>query len=65
MPVGEIESCVTLLKAPKYENKTWKHDSYRSAAKRAWALQDMHSCKITTNPEDRTIAINATDYYNS
>ena len=60
-----IEWSVTLLKEPKYRNKTWKHDSYRSASVRGWALQDLHSCDLDTNTKDRTIVVNATSYYNS
>ena len=64
MPVGEIEWSVTLLKAPKYVNKTWKHPSYRTAATRGWALQDLHHCSLRTDEENRTIVVDATAYYN-
>ena len=64
MPVDKIEWSVILLKAPKYNDKTWFHSDYASAATRAWALQDLHSCKAETDRENRTITVDATDYYN-
>ena len=59
-----IEWTVTLKKEPKYRDKTWKHDSYRTASVQGWALQDLHHCDVDTNTADRTIIVDATDYYN-